>query len=169
MLDLLNRCLWNVDLSTGPDDYDVEEVRVQVRVVDRVNLVSSHILNSEGKPSHVHAPVLDLDRVYTPDDAEVLDSLFGEWVGDDWGYDGKPSDHVVVVPSSTEGHCHLYLQFQVPERAYLERLMHLAVLGMIEPGYAVVSIKRAGTFVRLPHVKKGDIVTPPPTNEPKGF
>lgn len=142
---LADRVTWLVDLDDRAP-YDEDEPRTQVHRGE-ANLVSSNLPNSAGKPSHVHMPLLDLDRPYTEYDAEVLDEVFKDFTE-------QPSSKVLVVPSTTEGHCHLYLQFQVPEGEYMVKLMYLAVLGLIEPGYAVVSIRRGATFLRLPHIKK---------------
>lgn len=153
MDDLLrDRCRWWVE-KLDNDDYDADEDRLLVSAIkDTIcvpNLVSSHIYDPNNRQAtHLHLPVLDLDRPYTQTDALQIDYLFADFA------DGRASSDVVVVPSTTEGHCHLYLQFKVPERRYLATLMYLAVFGVIEPGYATASIRRGGTFVRLPGVKK---------------
>lgn len=61
-----------------------------------------------------------------------------------------------VVPSSTEGHSHLYLDVPggVKHEDYMELLELLGRIGVIEPGYAEVSIKRGHTDLRLPWIKK---------------
>ena len=63
-----------------------------------------------------------------------------------------------LVPSSTEGHCHLYLDADLPEQPYLRLLAALARIGIIEPGYAKASIARGHSAARLPWVRKGDLV-----------
>lgn len=67
-----------------------------------------------------------------------------------------------LVPSSTPGHSHLYIEKPVHWYQLDEILTALANAGVIEPGYAEVSIKRRATFLRLPWVKK----QPRPATDP---
>lgn len=59
-----------------------------------------------------------------------------------------------LVPSSTPGHSHLYVDVLVPKSELIELLEVLAKTGVIEQGYAEASIKRGRTCLRLPWVKK---------------
>lgn len=59
-----------------------------------------------------------------------------------------------LVPSSTPGHFHLYLDKSMSWEDYCELLYVLAKVGIIEPGYASVSMARGYTAVRLPWIKK---------------
>lgn len=77
------------------------------------------------EPEGLHAPVLDLDF---------------------------PAR---LVPSTTPGHFHLYLDVAMPWRKYRALLMALCTAGIIEPGYMKASIARRATFVRKPGVVKG--------------
>jgi hypothetical protein len=63
-----------------------------------------------------------------------------------------------LVPSSTEGHNHLYIDVPhgIPHYRYMALLSALADCGVIEKGYAAVSIKRGHSDLRLPWVQKGD-------------
>lgn len=61
-----------------------------------------------------------------------------------------------LVPSSTEGHFHLYLDSYVAWDKYLRVLEALADAGLIERGYYEVAKIRKATFVRKPGVKKED-------------
>lgn len=61
---------------------------------------------------------------------------------------------VHVVPSSTEGHFHLYLDKPMDFDAYQELLKALARAGIIESKYASVSLARGYTSVRLPWIRK---------------
>lgn len=73
-----------------------------------------------------------------------------------------------LVPSSTPGHSHLYVDVAIPERNYFALLGALADCGVIQPGYAKSSIHRGGTALRLPWVKKHEQdapVAPKPTTE----
>lgn len=59
-----------------------------------------------------------------------------------------------LLPSSTEGHYHLYLDKEVIWDDYVDLLKALAKCGIIEQGYANASIERGHTAVRLPWVMK---------------
>lgn len=69
-----------------------------------------------------------------------------------------------LIESSTPGHYHLYLD--VPEGVkhedYMELLAVLAKCGVIEKGYADVSIARGHSDLRLPWVSKDDQVVHSP-------
>lgn len=74
-----------------------------------------------------HAPVLDLDH------------------------------RVRLVPSSTEGHFHLYFDdIELEWKDYVRLLRLLAELDILEPGFVDASIDRGQTMVRKPGVHKGD-------------
>jgi hypothetical protein len=59
-----------------------------------------------------------------------------------------------LIPSSTEGHSHLYIDVKCGRSAYFRLLDALAECNVIERGYADVSKRKGGTFLRLPWVKK---------------
>lgn len=61
-----------------------------------------------------------------------------------------------LIPSSTPGHSHLYVDVAIPHHRYMALLSALADAGVIEKGYAEVSIKRGHSDLRLPWVSKGD-------------
>lgn len=77
-------------------------------------------------------------------------------------WDGKPVHAVLLdldvpaylVPSSTPGNSHLYIDVRVPEDRYFRLLDALTECGVIQPGYANSSKHRGGTALRLPWVKK---------------
>jgi homocysteine S-methyltransferase len=60
-----------------------------------------------------------------------------------------------LVPSTTPGHWHLYLDRDVPWDKYEKVLEAMADAGLIEEGFVAAAKKGKGTFVRPPHVKKG--------------
>lgn len=116
------------------DDYehDTIEERYTVVMKDFANVISSRVVGTDepgdgDDPAHVewkHAPVLDLDFP------------------------------AVLIPSSTPGHFHLYLDKPMEWSKY-ETLLHaLADAGVIERGYANASIARRATFVRDPESHK---------------
>lgn len=59
-----------------------------------------------------------------------------------------------LIPSSTPGHFHLYLDKEVSWDKYIKLLKALAAAGIIETGYAGASINRGYSAVRLPWVEK---------------
>lgn len=61
---------------------------------------------------------------------------------------------VFVLPSSTPGHSHLYIDHPLPWDAYLQLLECLADIGLLEEGYLEASKRRKRTDIRLPWVDK---------------
>lgn len=63
-----------------------------------------------------------------------------------------------LIPSSSPGHHHLYIEVPkgIPHHRYMALLSALADAGIIERGYAEVSIARGHSDLRLPWVKKDD-------------
>lgn len=59
-----------------------------------------------------------------------------------------------LVPSSSPGHSHLYIDVRAKEEHYFALLEALEKCGVVESGYVTVSKKRGATFLRLPWIKK---------------
>lgn len=59
-----------------------------------------------------------------------------------------------LVPSTTPGHSHLYLDVKVSWRKYKRLLKALAAAGVVEPGYVKASLRRKHTAVRVPWLAK---------------
>ena len=116
--------------NLASSDYNPEIGR-PVADIETANVVSSimrgHTPAPGGGGSGHHLPVLDLD---------------------------VPA---VLIPSSTDGHWHLYLDVQVPDAAYWPMLEALATAGVLEGGYVGASKARGYTSVRLPWVKKSAV------------
>lgn len=74
-----------------------------------------------------------------------------------------------LIPSSTEGHSHLYVDVSIPTAAYFALLDALADAGVIQRGYANSSKRRGGTALRLPWIKKPDTSEPKPIAAPEPF
>lgn len=81
-------------------------------------------LVSSELPNGLHAPVLDID--------------FGAH----------------LIPSSTPGKYHLYLDKQIPWADYRDLLDAFYRVGMIEKGWYENAIRDKRTYVRLPHIHK---------------
>ena len=69
---------------------------------------------------------------------------------------------VVVLPSSTSGHNHLYIDKVLTWRQYQRLIEALADAGIIENGYRDASLARQFTSVRMPSVNK---IPPQPVAE----
>lgn len=76
---------------------------------------------------------------------------------------GKPGYHklaidldvpAVLIPSSTPGHSHLYIDKEMSWRQYNRVLRALNEAGILEPGYVKVSRDRKATFLRVPWERK---------------
>jgi hypothetical protein len=71
-----------------------------------------------------------------------------------------------LIPSSTPGHFHLYLDREVEHEPYMRLLDALADCGLIEDGYRNASRDRGYTAVRLPWVTKDDTASADPFPAP---
>ena len=83
---------------------------------------------AEGAYKGLHRPILDIDLAAT------------------------------IIPSSTFGHGHLYINHTLTWGQYEKLLNVLAEVGIIEEGYARASIERQHTAVRLPWVRKPSVM-----------
>jgi hypothetical protein len=102
--------------------YDVHYADELVAVTDRTHaqFVTSTLTNGTTRGPERHAPTLDIDIPAT------------------------------LVPSSTRGHSHLYLDVQMNWTAYKRLLKALARAGVIEKEWAQASIKTGYTSLRPP-------------------
>ena len=91
-------------------------------------------------------------------DAQVVSSelIDGPFRNKDMHYIALDIDlPVVVVPSSTEHHTHLYIPKEVTWKQYLKFIEACVEIGIVERGYLEASKRRKATFLRLPWIKKG--------------
>ncbi|MEO2133362.1 hypothetical protein [Microbacterium sp.] len=107
-------------------DYTEAPYREYTRDVANATVATSKVVPVEGSEENLHKVVLDIDI---------------------------PAK---LVPSSTPGHSHLYIDKAMPWGDYFELLSVLADVGLIERGYFDASIARGHTAARLPWVKKGE-------------
>lgn len=63
-----------------------------------------------------------------------------------------------LVPSTTKGHFHLYIDKDVEWENYVELLKAMQKCGLLEEGFVGASIDRKYSSVRRIGLKKGDIV-----------
>lgn len=97
------------------------------------------------------------DPAETLETAEAVSSkVTAAWV---------PDRHVIavdvdvpawLVPSSTEGHSHLYVDLEMSWEDYKEWLLASAKIGLLEEGYVNAAIQRGMTSVRTPWTRKGN-------------
>lgn len=109
------------------DDGNPDYLRDKAVRSSDANLVSSRIAGgTEANPDgqDLHAPAIDIDLPCR------------------------------IVPSSTPGHGHLYIDFPMPWRDYELLLRTMAMVGLVEPGYADASIAHGASFLRKPGVKR---------------
>lgn len=59
-----------------------------------------------------------------------------------------------LLPSSTEGHAHLYIDVEMSWRKYRRVVKALAKAGIVEPAYYRASASRRHTALRLPGIGK---------------
>lgn len=116
---------WSVDFKGGESSEDPEQpVSRPQAELEEAHTWSSELVDAEGNRTGYHTVMLDIDHP------------------------------VRVLPSSTTGHYHLYIDVPVEETKYFDALDALAKAGIVEQGYVEASRARAGTHLRLPWVKK---------------
>jgi hypothetical protein len=62
---------------------------------------------------------------------------------------------VYALPSSTEGHSHLYIDVPMHETTFFKLLDALVDIGLVEEGYAEGAKRRGHSDLRRPWIKKG--------------
>lgn len=122
--------VWN--FSFVPADEETYEIGIdrEETDLDKANVVSSELKSTFWPGGRRHVLAIDIDH------------------------------QAYLIPSSTTGHSHLYVDIPngVPHDDYMEFLDAAAKIGLIEKGYAGVSRKRGHTDLRLPWVSKEDQV-----------
>lgn len=99
----------------------------------------------------------DSDLAYEPANRLMEASLLTSEVGDDRHVIALDLDlPAALVPSTTEGHYHLYIDKELTWTEYKKLLLAMAEAGVIEDGYAMASIQRRATHLRTPWTSKQD-------------
>ena len=147
----------NDDVSTG---------RVPVRDVTKGNAWSSYAkldfkFNPDdfycraGLGTHrddvVHLPVFDVDHM--PDKLTAEGSTYEAAVRKLF-----PKGDITWVPSTTEGHHHVYVEWPMLWGDYKGALTQMVTLGIVQDGYKGASFTKGATYVRMQHVKKPDLI-----------
>lgn len=122
----MERRYWFLGDLDNFDGYEEEKYRAYVPAdVQTANLIGSGTgIHEIGSGEEYHLPVFDFDF------------------------------ECALVPSSTKGHYHLYLEKPVPWRHYRRLLKSMEKAGLLQKGWVKASLKRKFTSVRPPWVKK---------------
>ncbi len=122
---------WGADSGNMADGTDrerttnIREADVLSSLVDSTDSNNVIDINDWNRPVRMHKLVIDIDHETT------------------------------LIDSSTPGHHHLIVNHEIPEHKYFNLISALADAGIIEQGYATVSIDlRKETQVRLPWIHK---------------
>ena len=149
------------------------------RILSRLTTFRVDWTRARGKhdPNDVvdYEPMIDREEADL-DRANIVSSLIRQ-DPKDFLYDPNDRRHVLaidldipatLVPSSSPGHHHLYIETKegIPHHRYMALLHALADAGVIEPGYAQVSIARGHSDLRLPWVSKDDEIPAKALPEP---
>lgn len=129
--------------------------------------MSTDDLNTVPLAGQVFARVWDMDEYESAREYEETVTFYGTHIGEanvttSMILGGKDTHKVILdidlpaklIPSSTPGHFHLYIDKAVPWEDYLDVLRALAKAGIIEQGYLGASEQRGYTSARLPWIKK---------------
>lgn len=106
-------------------------------------------------PQEPYSADAGLSYVEGIDEANLITSESGriEWTGKH-----RPVLDIdfpaALIPSTTEGHFHLFLDKELEWETYRKLLKALAEAGIIEQGYADAAIANKKTAVRLPWIRK---------------
>ena len=125
------RLAWVDFRHGGSSDDDVQDKAVTMDApVEEANVMTSLVdVGSRDVEEYldVHRPVIDIDHA------------------------------VRVIPSSTGGHSHLFIDVTLTWGDYLKLLDVLVEIGIVQPGYVNASRARGYTAVRLPWVSKHEV------------
>lgn len=121
------RNLRHTDNLKGDKDYDHETVSIADAGLSNANLICSDLASTVWDGDGVlHAVTLDIDH------------------------------EVTVIPSSTPGHYHLYIDHGLTWPQYVKLMNVMADIGLLEQGYVDASLNRGFSSLRLPWLHKND-------------
>jgi len=113
-----------VEVDSETDPIDLQYPNAVEDVPQNSNLIGSHCGTYSYGKERMHRPMLDLD------------------------FPAK------LVPSTTPGHSHLYIDVAVHEVAYEKMLSAMVDAGLIQYGFYQSFLRNRQTTLRLPGVKK---------------
>lgn len=118
--------LHKCEVSFSDDSEAIETDNVAKILRDNLSVTEANSVGSKVlMTSNMHKPVLDLDM------------------------------DVLVVPSSTMGHQHLYINRELTWHDYSLLLNVLGHVGILQAGYVRASHARSESFLRTPWTRKG--------------
>lgn len=123
-MDSPKRVRWHADLLNVVDEPMILSLIRYRMRQDRHPDPSGELVSSHVEGTNLHAPILDLDFPHH------------------------------YIPSTNPGHGHLYLDVPMSRLRMIFLLWALRVAGVIEQGNWWWSLRRGGTFVRVPGVQK---------------
>lgn len=150
----------NEDTRDEDDLLDVMELDI---AHDRLRLMHTREVLAIGRLTHAHIGVDYNGDEYMQDHVEkppVVGLEHGANVVSSLLTNGKHAPAIDVdvkarlVPSSTPGHSHLYIDHEMPWDDYLLLLRVLTQVGVVQKGFYDSAVRRGTTLLRLPHVKK---------------
>jgi hypothetical protein len=129
-----------------------------LQLIDHLMLQDVDFLNE--RPDDVLDPDYDTDgertQVFALEEANIVSSVIT--------HDKRLSElergdrfHLLMldlIPSSTEGHGHLYIDHEISQDDWEQLIALLGKIGIIEEGYAEASLNRGHTDLRLPWERK---------------
>lgn len=122
--DPCGRTRWHADLLSFTDEPMALSLIKYKMSEDRVPDPDGELMSSYIAGSKKHAPVLDIDIPMR------------------------------LIPSTTPGHSHLYIDLPMSRTKMMFMLWALKLAGVIEMGFFWWCLRRGGTFVRIPSVRK---------------
>jgi hypothetical protein len=136
LVDLMRRMTWHHKVNWNAPDYAEDGDHDSREVVDQ--LEAAEALSSQTGTS----PMLDLATLTTTDEPKhmlAIDVDVPAW----------------LLPSSTPGHSHLYVDLAISEGPLWAFLDAAAAIGLVEEGYVSACKSRGMTSLRAPWVRKG--------------
>lgn len=113
--------------------------------------------SEESEPLHMDSPV-GMANLVTSLAADIRTDMSNAHLGEPTHRLVLDIDHPVhVVPSTTPGHFHLYIDHPIKATAYWKLVAAMVDAGLVEPGYLGASERRGFTCVRPPWVRKEDV------------
>lgn len=132
LLALLQQLKLHRNVKWEAADYEEgDDGREEAPALEDAEAASSlrHVTTFDGEEDRYHAVLLDLD--------------VPAW----------------LIPSSTPGHSHLYVDLHCHQDDYFEFLEAAVKVGLVEEGYVGACESRGATSLRLPWVRKGSEAT----------
>lgn len=123
-VDMVNRMYWQANTLNVVDEPLFLSLIKYDMKKDRVPDPEGNLISSHVEGTNLHAPIIDLDFPHR------------------------------YIKSTSDGHGHLYIDVPMSKLRLILLLVGLRIAGVIEMGNFWWSLRRGGTFVRRPGVRK---------------